>query len=317
MGKWPSGGTHRVMASFSGYIRERPRLRQIALVLIAAIFAVFMLRLFEHSQVYHPGRQMYAAHGDLGRPSEDIYFTCPDGTRLNAWYFPAETGSQRKQVILLCHGNGGNISHRLDMYEVLLRTGVAVFAFDYRGYGKSQGRPGEAGTYDDAEAAYHWLINRGYEPGQIITMGESLGGGVASELALRRPVAGLVLLSSFTCIPDIGAELFPWLPVRWIARIKYDTCSKLPRIDAPVLVMHSREDELISFEHGRRNFAAAKEPKLFHEIRGTHNEPLLDEAGFRAGIVNFLQMIESSGTPAASGDLPAPIIMEQPDQTTP
>jgi uncharacterized protein len=293
MGKWPSGKLQLQMAFLPANSGKRQWLRQAGVVLAGILLATFMLRLFEHSQVYHPSRRMDATHADLGRPAEDVYFACPDGTRLNAWYFPAaEPADRGPMVILLCHGNGGNISHRLDIYDALLRTGVAVFAFDYRGYGKSEGRPGEAGTYEDAEAAYDWLVKRGFEAGQIIVLGESLGGGVASELAVRRPLAGLALISSFTCIPDIGAELFPWLPVRWLAKIKYDTCSKLPRVDVPVLVMHSREDELIGFQHARRNFAAAREPKLFQEIRGSHNEPLLDPVAFQSGIAAFLDLIQ-------------------------
>jgi fermentation-respiration switch protein FrsA (DUF1100 family) len=251
-----------------------------------------MLRRFEHNQVYHPTREMVATGEELNRPVENVYFKAPDGVELNAWFYSADPDSPRRDyVILFCHGNASNISHRLDLYRVLLDMGVAVFAFDYRGYGRSKGSPNEEGTCRDAQAAYAWLRQKGYDPSQIIVHGESLGGGVAAELCLREPSAGLILHSTFTSIPDIGSELFPWLPVRWISRIRYDTHHKLPQLRIPVLVMHSRTDGLIAFHHAQRNFAAANEPKLFQEIQGTHTEPLASRDRFESGLEVFLHKI--------------------------
>ncbi len=253
-----------------------------------------MLRWFEHNQVYHPSRLLQATGAELGRPYEDVYFRSSDGVELNGWFYPATANTGRSSiVVLVCHGNGGNISYRLDLYSALLTAGVNVFAFDYRGYGRSAGRPSEEGTYQDAQAGWRWLRDKGFAGEAIIAYGESLGGGVVSELALREKVGGLVLQSTFTCLPDIGAELFPWLPVRRLARIKYETCTRLPRIKAPVLIMHSRQDELIPFEHGERNLTLANEPKLFCEIRGGHANPLEDQAKFLEGIEKFLTLIES------------------------
>lgn len=257
---------------------------------------MFMLRQFEQNQVYHPSREMDASGADLGRPCEDVYFKSRDAVELNGWFFPAEANSPRARLVLLiCHGNAGNISHRLGLYQLLLETGVGVFAFDYRGYGRSRGGPTEEGTYLDAQAAHEWLRRKGCSGNRILAFGESLGGGVASELCLREETGGLILQSTFTSIPAIGAELFPWLPVRWMSRIKYDTHSKLPRLKIPVLIMHGRGDELIGFHHSERNFAAANEPKLFWEIKGEHNEPLSDQAQFREGIEEFLKLIERPG----------------------
>ena len=169
--------------------------------------------------------------------------------------------------------------------------------FDYRGYGRSGGKPDEEGTYVDAQAAYHWLRQRGFAAGNIIVFGESLGGAVAAELALREPVGGLVLQSTFTSIPDVGAELLWWLPVRWLHTIKYNTLGKLPRIHAPVLVMHSREDALVRFHHAERNFAAANEPKLFQETSGGHNYSLTLEPELCAqGLEKFLALVENGGS---------------------
>ena len=270
--------------------------RRLLKALLVLIFIVMLFRWFEHSQVYHPSRTMEATGAELGRPFENVFFKTGDGIELNGWFFPANTHSPRAHLaVLVCHGNGGNISHRLALYRALLETGVAVFAFDYRGYGRSQGRPGEEGTYLDAQAAYQWLTKEGFA--DIIVFGESLGGGIASELCLREKMRGLILLSAFTSIPDIGKEFFPWLPAKLLGTIEYDTRARLPRLKIPVLVMHSRADELAAFHHAERNFAAANEPKLFWEISGGHNDALDEPARFVEGIEKFLGLVE--GQPAS------------------
>lgn len=259
-----------------------------------------MLRWFEHRQVYHPDRVLNATGAELNRPFEDVSFAAGDGVKLNGWFYPSNLNSPTGGLALLvCHGNAGNISHRLDVCQALLETGVAVFLLDYRGYGRSQGRPSEEGTYLDAVAACGWLERKGFAAAKVIAFGESLGGGIASELALRQPLGGLILQSTFTSATDLGAELFPWLPVRLVSRIKYDTSRKLPRLKIPVLVMHSRTDDLIGFHHAEKNFALANQPKLFWEIKGSHNDPLADRARFIAGVEKFLPLVESAGLAAS------------------
>jgi|SRR5579859_1677068 len=256
-----------------------------------------MLRWFEHSQVYRPNRNLIATADGLGRPFENFFIRANDGVRLNGWFFPTNSQSAVCSfAVLVCHGNAGNISHRLELCRSLLSTGASVSVFDYRGYGHSQGRPSEKGTYLDAQAAYAWLRHRGVPGDHIIAFGESLGGAVAAELAVREKLGGLILQNTFTSIPDIGAELFPWLPVRKLSRIQYDTCRKLPRISVPVLIMHSRADELIGFRHGELNFAAARDPKLFCELGGSHNDALSD-GRFIAGIERFLELALSQKLP--------------------
>jgi fermentation-respiration switch protein FrsA (DUF1100 family) len=271
------------------------RISRIVQVLAACLIMFFMMRWFEHSQIYHPDRVLDGNPTELRRPFEEVRFRAKDAVELSGWFFPADARSARAHlVVLVCHGNAGNISHRLDLARNLLDTGVAVFLFDYRGYGLSQGRPGEEGTYLDAVAAHEWLVGKGFESTNIIAFGESLGGGVVSELALRKPLAGMVLQSTFSCLPDIGAELFPWLPVRLISTIKYETCNKLPRLKVPVLVMHSRGDGLVGFHHAEKNFGLANDPKLLWELTGNHNESLEDAGNFKAGFERFLGMIEAA-----------------------
>jgi uncharacterized protein len=285
--------------------RRRP-LKTLIAAGAACLLVVLMLRWFEHSQVYHPVRALAVTGAELGRPVEQVIFQTSDGLALHGWFYPALTNSPRRHLALLfCHGNGGNISHRLETYAALLQTGVSVFAFDYRGYGKSQGAPTERGTYEDAQAAYRWLRQQGFAATNIVAFGESLGGAVATELAVREPLGGLVLQSTFTSIPAMGAELFPWLPVRWMSTIRYDTHSKLPRVHLPVLVMHSREDDLVAFHHAQDNYAAANPPKLFCELRGSHNNSLADQSAFIRGLDQFLSLLASApGGPGSAPTVP-------------
>lgn len=253
-----------------------------------------MLRWLEHRLIYRPWPHFVVAASDLGRPWEDVSFQSLDGTSLFGWFFPADADSPRRdRVLLLLHGNAGNISHRLFYYRAWLSLGLNVFTFDYRGYGRSAGQPGEDGTYLDAQAAHHWLVERGFAPGQILVIGKSLGGGPASELALRERIGGLILQSTFTSIRELGHELYPWLPLRWLNTVRYDTRSKLPGLDVPVLVMHSRRDGLIGFHHADRNFDVAREPKMFWELDGVHNRTL--ESGYPRyleGLRRFLERLE-------------------------
>lgn len=251
-----------------------------------------LLRWFENSRVYHPTRDLEATGAELGRPFEDVFFKAADGVELNGWFYPLEEKPPGSEMAFLnCHGNGGNIAHRLGLYGAMLQVGASVLTFDYRGYGRSKGKPGEEGTYLDAQAAYRWLRQKGFAARNIIVYGESLGGGIASELCLREETGGLVLQSTFTSLPDIGVELYPYLPVRWMGKIKYDTKSKLPRIKVPVLVMHSREDDLIGFRHSQQNFAAANEPKFFAELSGGHNDPAWEAPEFGRTLEKFIACV--------------------------
>ncbi len=265
---------------------------------VGLLVIAFMLYRFEHSQVYHPTRDAESTPDDVGRPAEEIWLNTSDGLRLHAWFFAAEKASPRARfVMLFCHGNGGNLTSRPGYYRAILETGVSLLTFDYRGYGRSDGQPSEAGTYTDAATAYQWLRTRGFAPEHILVWGESLGGGIASQLAATERLGGLVLQSTFTSIPDIGAELFPWLPVKLISRIKYDTLSRLPDIPCPVVVMHSRADTTIRFSHGERNFAAAREPKAFVEIGGDHNDALLaNRTAYVAGAEQLVRLAEAGET---------------------
>ncbi|MCK4602008.1 MAG: alpha/beta hydrolase, partial [Phycisphaerae bacterium] len=200
---------------------------------------------------------------------------------------------EARATVLFCHGNGGNISHRLTTINMLHEMGLDVFLFDYRGYGRSEGAPSEAGTYLDAEAAWRYLTEqRALEAGRIVIHGRSLGGSIAAYLARDREPAALVVEQTPSSIPEIAADLYPFFPralVRWLSRFDYNTLDYVKAVKCPVLVIHSRDDEMIPFSHGRRIFEAAGEPKEFIELRGRHNDAFaVSEEIYRKRLGQFI-----------------------------
>jgi len=242
---------------------------------------------FQSYLVYHPSGELDATPSDAGLNFEDVFLTAEDGTKIHAWYVPrrgAET------TLLFCHGNAGNISHRLPTLETFHHLGLNVLIFDYRGYGRSEGKPTEAGTYQDVAAAWDYLVQaRGKRPGRIIVFGCSLGGAVAAHLAHEHTPGALILESTFTSAPDLGARLYPFLPVRWLCRYSYDTRAIVGEIRCPILVIHSRDDDIVPFEFGQALFDAAGDDKQFLEIHGSHNSGRFESAGeYKAGLKAFL-----------------------------
>jgi len=241
-------------------------------VIIAGVYIIFtgFLFIFQSHYVYYPERVLLADPGSIGLDFESVDFETADGVKLCGWYIPSKTA---RAVVLFCHGNAGNISHRLESIQIFHRLGLDVFIFDYRGYGQSEGKPTEHGTYQDAEAAWRYLVEtHQVNPSQVVFFGRSLGGAVASWLAQSHRPRALILESTFTSVPDIAATLYPYLPVRFLSRFQYGTAEYLGRIECPVLIVHSRDDEIMPFSHGRQLFEMAREPKEFLEISGTHNE---------------------------------------------
>jgi len=218
-----------------------------------------------------PGSGHNATPADAGLEYRNVTLTTEDRLQLDAWYLPTPN---ERGVILFCHGNAGNISHRIGTLEILNNLGFSILVFDYRGYGRSEGKPDERGTYNDAEAAWQYLQQRGYRNDQIVIMGRSLGAAIAAELATHHSPGALVLESTFTTLPKMAAELYPYLPVRWLSRFHYETIDRLPSINTPLLILHSREDEIIPFSHGEQLFEIANPPKQFLELKGGHNDAI-------------------------------------------
>lgn len=234
---------------------------------------LIILYLLQDQLLYFPLSHISATPADINLPYETITLTTSDKVKLSGWFIPAKDAPG---VVLFFHGNAGNISHRLESIEIFHQLGLSVFIIDYRGYGQSQGSPSELGTYRDAEAAWQFLVEeRQVPPEQIILFGRSLGGAVAVWLAQQHPPGMLILESTFTSVPDVAAQHYPFLPVRWLARSQYNSLERLPHIKCPVLIIHSPDDEIIPYEHGQQLFAAAQGPKDFLKLIGSHNEGFL------------------------------------------
>jgi fermentation-respiration switch protein FrsA (DUF1100 family) len=238
-----------------------------------------------------PGRTLDATPAAADLAFEDVTLTAADGVRLHGWWVPAEGA---RWTLLHLHGNAGNIGHRLELLRLLHDLGANVLLFDYRGYGRSEGKPSEDGLQQDAAAAWRWLTqDRGIAPGAIVVHGQSMGGPFAAGLAAREQPAALVLESTFTSVPDMAAQLYPWLPARRLARLRLDTRAALAGVRCPVLVIHSRGDEIIPYAQGEALFAAAPEPKTLVTIGGSHND------GFwvsrEAYLTGFRQLLAAVG----------------------
>ncbi len=251
-----------------------PRMLWNFLILLALGYAalVALVYFFQPRLVYFPqvSREIAATPLAYGLAFEPVTVATADGEKLAAWWVPHERAGG---TVLIFHGNAGNISHRLDYLTMFHRLGYSSFIVDYRGYGRSTGSPSEEGTYRDAEAAWRWLTNeRGVAPGDIVVFGESLGGAVAAWLATRVKPRALVLASTFTSVPDLGAQVYPFLPVRLISRFSYDSREAIKAIKAPILIAHSRDDDIVPFAHGKALYETAGEPKQFLEMRGGHND---------------------------------------------
>jgi fermentation-respiration switch protein FrsA (DUF1100 family) len=223
---------------------------------------------------------------DVGLTYQDVSIETTDGVTLHGWFI----AGQSSQVLLFFHGNAGNISHRLDSIGQFHNLGLSVLIIDYRGYGQSAGRTTEKGIYHDADAAWRYLVeNRRIAANDIVIFGRSLGASAASRLASEYQPLALIVESSFTSIPDIAQDLYPWLPARWLSRLSHATRDYVRDVRCPILVIHSRDDEIIPFRHGEAIFASANEPRTLLTIRGTHNDAFLkDERVYIEGLRTFL-----------------------------
>jgi fermentation-respiration switch protein FrsA (DUF1100 family) len=246
---------------------------KLALILAFAYAGLAALVYFQQDKLlYYPGvgRELVATPERVGLSFEDLAIRTEDGETLHAWWIPAR---HARGAVIVFHGNAGNISHRLDYGVMFDRLGFSTLLVEYRGYGRSSGSPSEQGSYRDAAASWQWLTQtKGIPAGDVVLFGESLGGAVAAWLAARERPRALVLASTFTSVPDLAAQLYPFLPVRLLSRYEYNTLDALPRIQAPVLVAHSPSDDIVPYSHGERLFAAAQEPKSFLELSGGHND---------------------------------------------
>jgi len=245
----------------------------IGILVILALFVV-LVKYLEANSVFFPSRSLDATPQAAGLAFEDVYISTSQGIRLNAWFVPAAAS---RYTVLFFHGNAGNISHRLEKLKMLHDLGVSVFIPDYQGYGKSQGRPSEAGLYADARAAYDYLSQARNIPAKsIVLFGESLGGAVAVDLAAAGvPVAALITEMTFSSIRDMGRHYYPFVPV-WLVVDRFISWAKVERIKVPKLFITSRLDEVVPYTLEEKLFKRAVEPKQLVVLRGSHNEGFLE-----------------------------------------
>lgn len=256
-------------------------------ILLAIVFVFLYFRYIERRTLYFPMKEIEIRPVDLGMPYEDVYFNTDDGARLNAWYIPSQNS---KYVLLFFHGNAGNISHRLEKVMLLNQLGLSCFIVDYRGYGRSSGRPNETGLYKDGEASYDYLVGEcKISPENIILYGESLGGAVAVEVASKKKLRALITECTFSSTRDVSRAVYPFLPTVFISS-KFDSASKIKNIGVPKLIIHSQNDEIIPFEQSKKLYRLSPEPKRHLVLMGGHNTCFLDSKDlYLSGIREFLE----------------------------
>jgi hypothetical protein len=247
-------------------------LSRLAFILLSTtLFVSGWMLMFEDQYIYYPTREIYNTPKTVGLKFQDIHLTTDDGIALHGWLIPHPNA---RFTLLHFHGNAGNISHRLHLYEQWYRMGLSVFAIDYRGYGKSEGTPSEAGFYSDARAAWKELVKRQKIPAsQIIIAGRSLGCAVAAKLATETKPAALVLETPFTSIPDMAAEHYPWIvPIQFLAQTQFNTLDLIGQVYAPTMVISAGNDEIVPAAMSEKIYAGANEPKQFITLSGNHND---------------------------------------------
>jgi uncharacterized protein len=242
------------------------------LIAIAGGYCIILLFmfLFQNHLLFMPTSGFMQTPESAGLEAEDIWVVTEDGVKLHAWYFPHE---ESDRVIVLSHGNAGNISYRLDIAGTLLKAGAAVLMYDYRGYGQSEGRPSEEGLYKDISAVIEYLkTEKGYPDRKVYMYGRSLGAAVAAYAATKYDLGGLVLDSAFKNLRAMIQDVYPFVPSS-LARYEFPTEKYLRQLQGmPVMIMHSPNDEIVGFHNSQYLYEIANEPKQFVELRGGHND---------------------------------------------
>jgi uncharacterized protein len=260
----------------------------LALLMLIVALAVGWLKLHEDDLVFASARSKLSLVKELPARAQRVAIAVDGGVSIAGVVFPAEASRDTGYWILLLHGNAASAfsADQLRHDEVLSEAGFSVLGIDYRGFGMSPGAASEAAMYADAEAAFDVLLHRGIPPERIILLGHSLGSGPAVLLATRHRAAALVLFGAFTSVPDAAADRYPWLPVRYVASVHFDSLARMPSVGIPVIIAHSRADTTIPYSHALKLYAAAREPKrlLLFDVPspdgfGGHVDTLFDNVG--------------------------------------
>jgi hypothetical protein len=283
----PPGGLPSQSAPPRRWLRKL--VRPAVMLLVGYLLLVGVMVVLENSLIFFPSVYPEGFWQPQDLAFEDAWFEAPDGTQLHGWYVPHENP---RAVILFAHGNGGNLSHRAEIVgQMVRRLGVSMLVFDYRGYGRSAGSPHEAGVLADARAARRWLAQRaGIAESDVVLFGDSLGGGVMVDLAAKDGARGLILLNTFSSLPDVAAFHYRWLPVKMLMRSRLDSRSKIGDYHGPLIQFHGDRDSIVPLSLAERLFDAAHEPKRFVTVpNGDHNDP--PTALFFQGLDEFLNTL--------------------------
>ncbi|MDJ0926525.1 MAG: alpha/beta hydrolase [Gammaproteobacteria bacterium] len=272
-------------------------------LLVAAVYAVLLVYVyfFQSRLIYFPsiGGSGLSTPADRGMAFEDVVFEATDGVRLHGWFISAP---DERAVVLFFHGNAGDITHRLDTITLFHDLGLSTFIIDYRGYGRSEGSPSEQGTYADAEGAWiHLTQERGIPSDRIVVFGRSLGAAIGTWLAAQHRPAALVVEAAFISAPELARHHYWFLPVRTLARFRYDTRNYLQSVSSPVQIFHGAQDEIVPIAHGRKLFEVANDPKEFVELVGGHNDAFFFSGPlYRRALDEFLDRHLPRAVPTAT-----------------
>jgi hypothetical protein len=252
---------------------------------IAYLGVVAGMYAFQRSFLYFPSA-VTPEPAAYGVPDMAVVgYAAPDGPAIAGWFHAPAEG---RPTIVYFHGNAGHIGDRAAKTQAYREDGYGLLLAGYRGYGGNGGRPTEEGLYADARAAINWLAGHGIDPAATVVYGESLGSGVAVQMATEFPVAGVVLEAPFSSVTDVGQARFPVLPVRWLMQDRYDNSAKIARADAPLLILHGERDQTVPIRYGRRLYDAAEEPRDFaHFPQAAHND--LYDHGAADRVLAFLE----------------------------
>ncbi len=278
-------------AKSAGYVGGIVKYVLLPVVVCAIVFLAKYTKYLERRSIFFPARDIDGTPKDVKLSYDNVFFSARDRKKLNGWFI---YNYDLPYVVLYCHGNAGNISHRFDKLTLFNKLGLKVFIFDYRGYGKSQGVPSEKGLYLDVEAAYYHLVEeRMIPPENIIIYGSSIGGAVAIDLASKVKSHVLIVEGTFTKIKDMLKVAYPFVPAFLISS-KFDSFSKISSVKQPVLVIHSREDEIVPFWMGEKLFHMAHPPKKMLTLKGGHNTAFHDsEVLYGESIKSFIRYAET------------------------